>query len=355
MGVTQGVDGNATEQVDVLLAVLVPDVRPVAAHQRQLRLAERVDEGGGVALLDGSWVGHSAVLAFRVLVSTPGSTCVPTPSSVKISSRTACGSRPSTTVVRGTPPRIAARQAVIFGTIPLASVGSIASSASGPISPITSSLSGQFSYRPSTSVRTSSFSAPSATARAAAAVSALTLWTAPSGSGATEEITGIRPASMTSSTASGRTEATSPTRPRSTSSPSITRPVRWAVNRPPSSPERPTARGPCWLIIPTSSRWTWPTRTIRTTSIASSVVTLRPPLNSLSMPSRSSIWEICGPPPWTTTGLNPAIRRNTTSSANAFFSSSSTIALPPYFTTMILPWYFINHGRAAASVAALAE
>ena len=43
---------------------------------------------------------------------------------------------------------------------------------------------------------TSSFSAPSATARAAAAVSALTLWTRPSASGATLEITGIRPASI---------------------------------------------------------------------------------------------------------------------------------------------------------------
>ena len=36
--------------------------------------------------------------------STPGSTWVPTPSSVKSSSSTACGSRPSTTVARGTPP-----------------------------------------------------------------------------------------------------------------------------------------------------------------------------------------------------------------------------------------------------------
>ena len=69
---------------------------------------------------------------------------------------------------------------------------------------------------------TSSFSAPSATASAAAAVSALTLCTWPSTSGATMEITGIRPASTRSRTASGRTSATSPTRPRSTSSPSTT-------------------------------------------------------------------------------------------------------------------------------------
>ena len=40
------------------------------------------------------------------------------------------------------------------------------------------------------------------------------------------------------------------------------------------------------------------------------------------------------------------------SSAKAFFSSSSIIALPPYFTTTTLPWYFISHGRAPARVSA---
>jgi hypothetical protein len=73
-----------------------------------------------------------------------------------------------------------------------------------------------------------------------------------------------------------------------------------------------------------------------------------PPRNSDSMPSRSSILEICGPPPCTTTGLKPAYRRNAMSSANARFRVSSVIALPPYFTTTILPWYFFSHGRAAA-------
>ena len=86
---------------------------------------------------------------------------------------------------------------------------------------------------------TSSFSAPSATASAAAAVSALTLCTMPSASGATLETTGIRPASIRSSTDSGRTWATSPTRPRSTSSPSTMVLVGSAVNRPASSPEQP--------------------------------------------------------------------------------------------------------------------
>ena len=46
---------------------------------------------------------------------------------------------------------------------------------------------------------------------------------------------------------------------------------------------------------------------MRTTSIVSCVVTRRPPRNSLSMPSRSSIAVICGPPPCTTTGRTPAV------------------------------------------------
>ena len=83
------------------------------------------------------------LIAVRILVVTPGSTWVPTPSSVKISRITACGSRPSTTVARGTPSVTACRQAFIFGTMPASSVGRISASASGLISPITSSLSGQ--------------------------------------------------------------------------------------------------------------------------------------------------------------------------------------------------------------------
>ena len=36
------------------------------------------------------------------------------------------------------------------------------------------------------------------------------------------------------------------------------------------------------------------------------------------------------------------------------FRSSSIIALPPYFTTTILPWYCFSHGSASARVRALA-
>ncbi len=106
---------------------------------------------------------------------------VPTPVSVKISSSTACGSRPSSTCACGTPPVTAVRQASILGIIPSLRSGSIAASAlavswliTGPGgSPV--ALAGQSAYRPGTSVSSTSLAAPSATASAAAAVSAFTL------------------------------------------------------------------------------------------------------------------------------------------------------------------------------------
>src|SRR5213595_2039838 len=48
---------------------------------------------------------------------------------------------------------------------------------------------------------------------------------------------------------------------------------------------------------PTSSRPTWPVRTMRTTSMASGVVTRKPPLHSASTPRLLSIEWTCGPPP----------------------------------------------------------
>src|SRR3954466_2789649 len=155
-----------------------------------------------------------------------------------------------------------------------------------------------------------------------------------------------------SSTAGGSTATPARTSPMSTGSPP-TSAVRFsAVNSPASSPESPTAYGPCWLMSPTSSRPTWPTSTIRTTSIVPGVGTRRPPRNSAGGPRRSSIAVICGPPPCTTTGRIPASRRNTMSRANACLSSSSTMALPPYLTTTTWPWKRCSHGSASARTAA---
>ena len=138
---------------------------------------------------------------------------------------------------------------------------------------------------------------------------------------------------------SGSTPTTSPTNPRASE-----RGV--ALIRLASSPESPTARAPCTLMVLTMSRLTFPTRTMRTRSIVSASVTRKPSWNSTSLPTRSISAPIWGPPPWTTTGSIPTERMRTMSSANeARASSSSTTSspalaastLPPYFTTTTLP------------------
>lgn len=70
---------------------------------------------------------------------------VPMPSSVKISSRIACWTRPSITRAVRTPLRTACRQPRIFGTMPLDSSGSSFSSSVAVSRLITSSLFGQSS------------------------------------------------------------------------------------------------------------------------------------------------------------------------------------------------------------------
>ena len=219
VGVAEGVDGDAAEQVDVLLAVGVPDVRTLAADEDQLRRPEGVHHGAGVALLP--LLAHESRLAFRTLVATPGSTWVPTPSSVNSSSSTAWSSRPSTTVARATPPlhRLEARghlrhhAAGQRGHQLGQRLGSDLADhvvAVGPVAvePLDVGEHDAASRRPARSRARRRRCRRSRCGRL------------PSSSGATLEMTGIRPASTRSSTASGRTLATSPTRPRSTSSPS---------------------------------------------------------------------------------------------------------------------------------------
>ena len=74
------------------------------------------------------------------------------------------------------------------------------------------------------------------------------------------------------------TASTSPTNPRSGSRAD-------AVMSPASSPERPTARGPCTLMAETMSRLTLPTSTMRAMSRVSASVTRSPPRNTGSLPS----------------------------------------------------------------------
>ena len=105
----------------------------------------------------------------------------------------------------------------------------------------------------------------------------------------------------------------------------------------PSLPVSPTALPPAWLIRVTISLFTVPPRTISTTSMVSASVTRMPCTNSPFLPRRLSTLSICGPPPCTTTGFMPTSLSSTTSCAKLFCSAGSVIALPPYFTTIVLP------------------
>ncbi|AFU00665.1 ion transporter [Nocardia brasiliensis ATCC 700358] len=355
MGVAETVDRDAAEEIDIAVTVRVVDHRTRATHQRQLRGAVVVHHRGGPPLLEFLVFAHCFVPSGEPAPAGAGVTIVPIPSPVNSSSSTECGMRPSMTWAVGTPPCTARKQASILGTMPASSRGSNSASAAVSIRVISDERSGHSVYRPSTSVSTTSFSAPIPSASAAAAVSALMLCTTPSASGAMVETTGMRPASIRSSTASGFTSLTSPTRPISVGTPSTSTVRRVAVNRPASSPEMPTAYGPCALISPTSSRPTCPNSTIRTTSITSGVVTRKPPRNSPCRPSFFSIALICGPPPCTTTGCTPTVRRKAMSAAKACSSSASTMALPPNFTTTILSRNFCNQGSASASTCALSS
>src|SRR5690606_35400511 len=160
VGVAERDDRDAGDEVEVLAAVGVPHAHALAPGQRHRRDAV---------------VGHERPLEALVQAGHEGTTIVPIPSSVKISCSSEWGTRPSSTWACGTPPRPAVRQASILGTIPLDRLGISRSSSSASSSGITSVSSGQLAYRPSTSVRTISFCALSATASAAAAVSAFTL------------------------------------------------------------------------------------------------------------------------------------------------------------------------------------
>src|SRR6266487_1851474 len=353
VGVAQRADRDAGDEVGVGVAVGVPDLAALTAHQRDRRDAVVGHERGLEPRLKLLCTSHE--------LAPSGTTMVPMPESVKISRSTACGSLPSSTCAWGTPPRTARRHASILGIMPLLRPGSsrsrpvaVSRLITSPGRPAPSPSPGQSAYRPATSVRTTSLAAPRATASAAAAMSALTLYTSPrSVPRATLDTTGIRSSAISARTAAGSTVSISPTSPMSTGVPSTTA-CRWrAVSMFASSPDMPTANGPCRLIRPTTSLFTWPVSTMRTTSMVSGVVTRSPAVNVLGTPSRSRWAEICGPPPCTTTGLSPAYRRNTTSWANPARSASSVIAWPPYLITTVLPWNRSSQGSASMRTAAL--
>ena len=82
----------------------------------------------------------------------------------------------------------------------------------------------------------------------------------------------------------------------------------------------------------------FPASTISTTSTVAASVTRRPSTKEERIWRRSSIALICGPPPWTTTGLIPTCFSSTTSRAKSLAASSSPMAWPPYLMTMTASW-----------------
>src|SRR5882672_3900955 len=101
---------------------------------------------------------------------------------------------------------------------------------------------------------------------------------------------------------------------------------------------------------PTISLLILPTSTISTISTVSSSVTRMPPTKRGSLPRRFMRAPICGPPPWTMTGLMPTSRRRITSLAKRSFRSARSIDAPPYLMTMVLPRNSRMYGRASRSI-----
>src|ERR1700722_5840614 len=159
------------DQVQVLTPVRVPHQAARTAADRDRGHAVVRHEGGSEPFLQSLGFTHG----WTPSSGSAGITMVPMPESVKISSRMAWLRRPSRTWACGTPPCTAVRHASILGIIPAESPGSISSSSGAVSWLITSADDGQSRYSPATSVSTTSLAAPSATARAAAAVSAFTL------------------------------------------------------------------------------------------------------------------------------------------------------------------------------------
>ena len=251
------------------------------------------------------------------------------PSLVKTSNSSAWRTRPSRMWARPTPQRTACTEEATFGSIPPRSspASTIASSSAADTAEISVAGSCSSRRRPSTSVRYTSFSASSADAIAPAAVSALMLYACPCASLPIVATTGTSSSVSSRRRMSGFTASTSPTNPSSGER-------ALAVIRPASSPESPTASGPCTLMAPTMSRLTLPTNTMRAMSSVSASVTRRPLRNSGALPSRSIREPICGPPPWTTTVRMPTDRMRATSWAK---EARSPDTAPPYFTTTTLP------------------
>ena len=148
----------------------------------------------------------------------------------------------------------------------------------------------------------------------------------------------------------GFTSVISPTKP-------ISSPFEYffsTFNSPPSFPLMPTALTPSSCTSVTSDLLTL-FNTISAISMVASSVLRSPLINTGSMPTLPTHLLISLPPPCTMIGLNPTSFNRVTSWMTCFFNSSSTMALPPYFTTMILRLKRCMYGSASMSTSAFCK
>ena len=120
-----------------------------------------------------------------------------------------------------------------------------------------------------------------------------------------------------------------------------------ATMMPASVPETPTPMLP-WAFMASTSCWfTSPVSTMRTRSMAASVVTRWPSTNSTGRSNLAKARLMALPPPWTSTGFTPRIFKSTMSAMTSAASWGFSMAEPPYLMTMVLPVTCLSHGMAS--------
>src|SRR5699024_2877942 len=129
VSVAEGVDRDAAEEVEVPVAVYVPDVGPLPVGENEPRDAEDADvappvpfEEGLLRCGDGAGPGHEGLTSLSSGSASSGRIIVPKPSEVKISRSIECACRPSTTCAWGTPFVTARMHASSLGIMPVATV-----------------------------------------------------------------------------------------------------------------------------------------------------------------------------------------------------------------------------------------
>src|ERR1039458_86648 len=161
--VTDVRDRDAAEEIEVLVAVLVPQMWALPANELHGEARVRSDHTRTLELLQLS----QAHVAASILV--------PIPASVNSSKSNECGVRPSRMCAALTPWWIASRQACNLGRIPPCRLSSESSTSFAEAWAIRLPGSVGSRSQPGTSVRKITFCAPIAPATAPAASSALTL------------------------------------------------------------------------------------------------------------------------------------------------------------------------------------